>query len=57
VDPLVSSTVAQSQSLVQNQVAVSMLKKTLDITAEQGAELAKMIAQQSGVGQQVDQYA
>jgi hypothetical protein len=54
VDPLVASTVAQSQALIQNQVAVSMLKKTLDLTAEQGAELVKVMSQQSGIGQQVN---
>ena len=39
--------------MTQNQVAVSMLRKTLDISAEQGAELVKMM-NQSGVGQRVD---
>jgi hypothetical protein len=54
VDPLVASAAAQSQALIQNQVAMSMLKKTLDLTAEQGAELVKVMSQQSGIGQQVN---
>ena len=57
MDPLVASAATQSQALIQNQVAVSMLKKTLDITAEQGAELVKIMSQQSGIGQQVNLYA
>ena len=61
MDPLVAGAIAQSQSqtqaTIQGQVAVSMLKKTLEITAEQGAELVKLMAQQSGVGQRVDLQA
>lgn len=52
-----ASSVSMAQANVQNQVSVSMLKKTLDISAEQGAELAKMMAQSGGVGGRVDQYA
>jgi hypothetical protein len=33
---------------------VSVLRKSLDITAEQGAELAKMMDQSGGLGQRVD---
>ena len=54
MDPLVASAVTQSQAMIQTQVAVSMLKKTLDLAAEQGAELIKVMSQQSGIGQQVD---
>jgi len=54
VDPLAASTIAQTQAIIQSQVAVSILKKTLDITAEQGAELVKMMSQQAGIGQRVD---
>jgi hypothetical protein len=54
VDPLAASTIAQTQATIQGQVAVSILKKTLDITAEQGAELVRMMSQQAGVGQRVD---
>ena len=52
-----AGSVAQSQALIQGQVAVSVLKKSLDISAEQGAELAKILASAGGVGQRVDQYA
>jgi Putative motility protein len=54
VDPLAASAAAQSQARIQNQVAVSVLKLSLDITAEQGAELVQMMSQQSGIGQQVN---
>jgi hypothetical protein len=57
MDPLVASVITQTQAMVQNQVGVAMLKKTVDIMAQQGAELAKMISQQAGVGQQVDLQA
>ena len=57
MDPLVASVIAQSQAMIQNQAAISMLKKTIDITAEQGAELVKLMSQSSGVGQQVDLQA
>ena len=52
-----ASSVSMAQANVQSQVAVSMLKKTLDISAEQGADLAKMMSQTSGVGTRVDQFA
>ncbi|HEY3400914.1 MAG TPA: putative motility protein [Geothrix sp.] len=52
-----ASAAAQSQANLQDRLAVSVLRKSLDITAEQGAELAKMVAQSGGVGQRVDQYA
>ena len=61
MDPLVSSAIAQSQAqtqaITQSQVSVAMLKKTIDLAAEQGAELVRMMAQQSGVGQQMDLQA
>jgi len=46
---------AASLANTQNQLAVSVLKK--DISSEQGAEMAKMVAQAGGVGGRVDQYA
>lgn len=52
-----ASSVSVAQANVQSQVAVSVLKKSLEITAEQGAELAKMMAASGGVGGRVDQYA
>ena len=52
-----AAVVAMNQIKVQNEVAVNVLRKSLDITAETGAELVKLMAQQSGVGQRVDLYA
>jgi Putative motility protein len=57
VDPLAASAVAQTQAMTQNQVAVAMLKKTVDIMAQQGADLAKMVSQAGGVGGVVDLQA
>lgn len=58
VEVSAAGSVAQSQALIQGQVAVSVLKKSLDISAEQGAELAKILASAAcGVGQRVDQHA
>ena len=54
MDPLAASAVTQSQAMIQNQVAVSVLKLSLDLTAEQGAELVKVMSQQSGIGQLVN---
>lgn len=50
----VASAAAQAQELTQNSIAVSVLRKSLDITAEQGAELAKMMDLAGGLGQRVD---
>lgn len=52
-----ATAVAAQQSRTQAQYAVGVLRKVLDIEAEQGAQLAKMVAQQAGVGQRVDLYA
>ena len=49
-----TSAAAQAQELTQNTIAVSMLRKTLDMTAEQGAQLVKMMDQAGGLGQRVD---
>jgi hypothetical protein len=49
-----TTSAAQAQELTQNSIAVSVLRKSLDITAEQGAELAKMMDQSGGLGQRVD---
>ena len=57
MDPLAASTVAQTQAMTQTQVAVAMLKKTVDIMAQQGADLAKMVSQAGGVGGVVDLQA
>jgi hypothetical protein len=61
MDPLVTSAIAQTQAQtlnqIQSQASVSMLKKTVDLSAEQGAALVKMLDQSSGIGQKVDLYA
>ena len=57
MDPLAASTIAQTQSMIQNQVGIAMLKKTVDIMAQQGADLAKMVSQAGGVGGVVDLQA
>jgi len=61
MDPIVSSVVAQtqaqSQAMIQGQVGVAMLKKSVDIMAQQGAEMAQLISQQTGIGQQVNLLA
>ncbi len=57
MDPIAASAVAQTQAMTQNRVAVSVLKKTLDISTEQGAQLVKMMDQAGGVGQRVDLHA
>lgn len=49
--------IARSQANLQNQIAVSVLRKSLDLQAQQGAELAKMIDQAGGIGRQLDQNA
>ena len=58
VDPIVASvvaqTMAQSQAALQGQVGIAMLKKTVDIMAQEGADLVQLMSQQAGVGQQVD---
>ena len=57
MDITAASAAAQTQAITQNQIAVSVLRKSLDITAQQGADLAKMVAQAGNVGQRVDLYA
>jgi hypothetical protein len=51
---ITAAVTAQSQALTQTQIGVSMLRKTLDMTAEQGAQLVKMMDQAGGLGQRVD---
>lgn len=48
---------AQAQQLLQQQVAVGVLRKSLDAEAQQGAALVKMLNQSTGLGQGIDQYA
>jgi hypothetical protein len=52
-----ATAMAMSQYQLQSGLAMGVLKKALDIDAEQGAELVKMLDQSSGIGQKVDLYA
>jgi hypothetical protein len=45
---------AQAQVLIQDKIGVGVLKLSLDLSAEQGAELVKMMDQAGGLGQRVD---
>ena len=49
--------IAQSQMLLQGGVAMGVLRKALDIQAQLGADLAKLLDQQAGVGQRIDTTA
>ncbi len=49
--------IAQSQALLQSGVAVGVLRKSLDIEAQQGAALVKLMDQAAGLGQQIDTSA
>ena len=51
---ITAAVTAQAQALTQTEVGVSVLRKSLDINAEQGAELVKMMDQAGGLGQRVD---
>jgi hypothetical protein len=57
VDITPATAVAMSQLRTQNEFATRVLRKTLDISAQQGAELVKMVAEAGGPGQQIDLYA
>lgn len=48
---------AQSQALIQSGVAMSVLRKSLDIQAQEGAALAKLMDQSAGLGQRIDTTA
>ena len=49
--------VVQSQALIQSAVAVGVLRKSLDIEAQQGAALVKLMDQAAGLGQRIDTSA
>ncbi len=48
---------AQAQQLLQQQVAVGVLRKSLDVQAQEGAALVRMLDQSAGLGRNLDQYA
>ncbi len=52
-----ASAVAQSQALLQSGIAVGVLRKSLDIEAQQGAALVKLMDQAAGLGQRIDTSA
>jgi Putative motility protein len=48
---------AQGQALIQSGIAVGVLRKSLDIEAQQGAALVKLMDQGAGLGQRIDTSA
>ena len=52
-----ATAVAMKQISLQNDATVAVLKKVVDTSAQQGAQLATMVAQTGGVGRRVDLYA
>ncbi|NTW86429.1 MAG: putative motility protein [Holophagaceae bacterium] len=53
----VGAAMAQSQAQIQSGIAVGVLRKSLDIEAQQGAALIKLMDQGAGLGRQVDTLA
>lgn len=49
--------VADKMAASRDDVAIAMLRKTLDMTASQGQAMARMIDQQAGIGRTLDTYA
>ncbi len=52
-----AAVVADRMAATRDEVAVAVLRKTLDMTASQGQALARMIDQQVGLGRSLDTYA
>lgn len=52
-----TSAVSASRQAVQDEYATRVLKKALDANRDQGEQLAKLVDQQTGLGQQMDVYA
>ncbi len=52
-----ASVAAQKMSETQSEFATKVMRKTLDIQANQGVMLAQMINQSQGLGGSVDTYA
>jgi hypothetical protein len=57
VDISPATAIAMKQQVVEATLATGVLRKTLDITAQEGEALVKMLQQSSGVGGRVDLYA
>jgi len=49
-----AAVVADRMAATRDEVAVAVLRKTLDMTASQGQALARMIDQQAGLGRSLD---
>jgi hypothetical protein len=54
---IASTAIAMNQYQIQSGLAMGVLKKVLDMNAEQGAELVKLLDQSSGLGQRLDVLA
>lgn len=52
-----AAVVADKMAATRDDVAIAMLRKTLDMTAFQGQAMARMIDQQAGIGRTLDTYA
>jgi hypothetical protein len=57
MDPIAANAVEQNPIMTQGQVGVAMLKKTIDIMAQEGTDMVRLLSQQTGVGQQMDVQA
>jgi len=57
MDLSTESITAQAQANVQNQASISILRKTIDIQAQQGADLVQMMNATSGVGTNLNTIA
>ncbi len=53
----VNSNVSRSASQGTEELSTRMLRKVLDMQSDQGARLAQMVAQSSGLGQSIDTTA
>jgi hypothetical protein len=54
MDALVAAVMNQQAALTQGTVQIGVLRKVLDIEAQQGVDLARMMQQAAGLGRAVD---
>lgn len=52
-----ASVTAERTAQTQGEFATKVVKKVLDLSAQQGAQLAQLVAQAGGVGQNLDTRA
>ncbi len=57
MDITVATAVSMHQLRVQNDLTLSVLKKTVEADVQQGADLVKLMEQSGGVGKRVDLFA